>query len=278
MDEMIDSVNMRTMRSRSAVSAYLRSEGLTPAERAALARVEDEARGKPILDIGFGGGRTVQPLLDISTDYLGIDYSREMVAACRQRFPAVRLEHADARDMSQLGNESIFLVVFSCNGIGMVGHDDRLAILAEVHRVLQPGGAFVFSTHNQDCPDHLTGFRLPSFEPALNPARLLLRGMRFVAHTFCRLYNYLRFSRHDVRTPTYSMINDVCHHYGTMLYYISLANQRDQLERSGFQPGATAFDLAGRVIEAGSADSSITLVARKPPLPSRPTGGDRGNG
>jgi SAM-dependent methyltransferase len=263
MDETIDSINMRTMRSRSTVSRYLRSEGLTPAEQAALARVEDEARGKPILDIGFGGGRTVQPLLDISTDYLGIDYSREMVAACRQRFPGVRLEHADARDLSLLDDASIFLAVFSCNGIGMVGHADRLAILAEVHRVLRPDGVFVFSTHNQDCPDHEAGFRLPPFERALNPARLLVRSARFVAHAFCCIHNHLRLRRHDVRTPAYSMINDACHHYGTMLYYISLANQRGQLERIGFRSGAEAFDLAGKTIGDESTDSSITLVARK---------------
>jgi hypothetical protein len=44
------------------------------------------------------------------------------------------------------------------------------------------------------------------------------------------------FSRHDVRLPDYSIINDRCHHYTIMLYYISLENQRKQLEAAGFAP------------------------------------------
>ncbi|MEO7013785.1 MAG: class I SAM-dependent methyltransferase [Dokdonella sp.] len=263
MDEVIDGINMRTMRSNAAVSAYTRSEGLTPAEQIALGKVAEASRGEPILDIGFGGGRTVQPLLAISADYLGIDYCQEMVAAGRSKYPGVRLELADARDLSQLPSDSIALAVFSCNGIGMVGHEDRLAILAQVHRVLRPDGAFVFSTHNQNCPDHTAGFRFPEFEQSRNPARILVRGMRFISQTLIRLRNRQKFRRHDIRTSAYSMINDVCHHYGTMLYYISLANQRAQLERIGFQADADAFDLSGQPATDDCTDSSITLIARK---------------
>lgn len=263
MDEVVDCINMRTMRSSDTVSSYTRSEGLTPAEQAALDEVADAARDEPILDIGFGGGRTIQPLLDISADYLGIDYCQEMVDVCLRKYPGVRLQLADARDLSSLPPDSIALAVFSCNGIGMVSHEDRLAILAQVRRVLRPGGAFVFSTHNQDCPDHLAGFRFPQFERSRNPARLLVRSLRFAAHTLIRVRNRRRFHRHDVRTPTYSMINDACHHYGTMLYYISLSNQRAQLEQIGFQAGAEAFDLAGNPATDDCTDSSITLIAYK---------------
>jgi len=139
MDIVIDSINMRTMRSSAAASTYTHSEGLTPVEQAAFGRVAAAARGKPILDIGFGGGRTVDPLLAISTDYLGIDYCQEMVDACRRKHPGVRLQLADARDLSQLQPDSIALAVFRCNGIGMVNHADRLVILAQVHRVLRLG-------------------------------------------------------------------------------------------------------------------------------------------
>lgn len=263
MDEVIDGINMRTMRSSEAVAAYTRSEGLSPAEHAALGKVADAARGKRILDIGFGGGRTVQPLLAISTDYLGIDYCEDMVEAARRKFPGVDLELADARDLSQLPSDSIALAVFSCNGIGMVNHEDRLAILAQVHRVLRPDGAFVFSTHNQNCPDHLAGFRFPEFEHSRNPARVVIRSLRFIAQTVIRFHNRRKFRHHDLRSPDYSMINDVCHHYGTMLYYISLANQRTQLDQTGFRKDAEAFDLSGKPATDDCTDSSITLIARK---------------
>ena len=62
--------------------------------------------------------------------------------------------------------------MFSCNGIGMVAHQDRLSIMREVHRLLKPGGVFLFSTHNQNCPDHSAGFRLPEFEFTRNPKLL----------------------------------------------------------------------------------------------------------
>jgi ubiquinone/menaquinone biosynthesis C-methylase UbiE len=263
MVDVIDEINTRTMRSAAAVSIYARSEGLSPPERAALDRVADEVRGKAILDIGVGGGRTVPRLLEISDDYLGVDYSREMIAACQRRFPGVRLEHADARDLSNLDDASISLAVFSCNGIGMVNHADRLLIMREVHRVLQPDGVFVFSTHNQNCPDHTAGFKFPQFERSRHPLRLLVRIARFHLHTIVRLRNRWRFRKHAVRTHTYSIINDACHNYGTMLYYISLANQRRQLEEMGFRKDAEAFDLSGRQIDDDTRDSSITLIARK---------------
>ncbi|MEP7042054.1 MAG: class I SAM-dependent methyltransferase [Dokdonella sp.] len=263
MENVIDLINLRTMRSQAVVSTYVRSQGLSPPEVAALERIADEAHDRPILDIGVGGGRTVQPLLAISADYLGIDYSEQMIVASRTRFPGVRFEHADARDLSNMADGSIFLAVFSCNGLGMVHHSDRLRILREVYRVLQPGGAFLFSTHNQNCRDHVAGFRFPDFEPSHNPARILVRTARFIGQTLIRSCNRLRFSKYDVRTPEYSMINDVCHHYGTMLYYIALDNQRRQLESAGFRQDAEGFDLAGRDIRDDTTDSSITLLARK---------------
>jgi SAM-dependent methyltransferase len=135
--------------------------------------------------------------------------------------------------------------------------------MREVYRVLQPGGVFLFSTHNQNCADHTAGFKFPEFEPSRNALRLLVRTARFHVRTLIRLRNRLRFSRHDVRTPAYSMINDACHDYGTMLYYISLANQRRQLVEMGFRADAEAFDLAGRPIADDCTDSSITLIANK---------------
>src|SRR5690606_37213574 len=101
MVESVDSINMRTMTDASVVAHYARPWGLSPTEQACFARIADEARGRPILDIGVGGGRTVEALRNISDDYTGIDYSADMVAACRHRFPGVRFEHADARALAQ---------------------------------------------------------------------------------------------------------------------------------------------------------------------------------
>lgn len=264
MTDLIDSINLRQMRSGAAVKIYSLPGGLSPAEQASLDVVAAQARGRRILDIGVGGGRTVEALRAVSTDYLGIDNSPQMVEACRARHPGARFELADARRLD-LPDASVGLVMFSCNGIGMVGHEDRLLILREVHRVLEPGGVFLFSTHNQNCPDHDKGFQFPQFVVTRNPVLLGIRALRFVWHTGVSLVNRARFSRHDLRTPEYSVINDYCHDYGVMLYYITLDNQRRQLEAAGFRSQAQAFDLDGRPIAEGadSTLSSIAFIARK---------------
>src|SRR4029077_6207672 len=121
-----------------------------PGEQAALQSVRADASNQPILDLGVGPGRTVSLLREISTDYVGLDYTSELVLACRQRYPEVRILHGDARDLSQFSDGSFQLVVFSFNGIDAVNAEDRLTILREARRVLRPGGALLFSTHNRN--------------------------------------------------------------------------------------------------------------------------------
>jgi SAM-dependent methyltransferase len=261
----IDSINLLEMSKASSVHHYSNNGDLNKAERAALARVAEEVRGRRIVDIGVGGGRTVRPLRELSHDYLGIDNSHAMVAACRLRFGGVDFRHADARAMSDVPEGSVRMAMFSCNGIGMVSHEDRLKIMREVLRVLEPGGLFLFSTHNQNCPDHTAGFKLPALAFSPNPLRMAARLARFSWRTALRYARRRRFVAHEVRTSEYSIINDVCHDYGVMLYYILLSSQRRQLVEMGFSPEITAFDLSGHEVhDDGSPDSSLMLIARKP--------------
>jgi SAM-dependent methyltransferase len=216
-----------------------------------------------VLDIGVGAGRTVKALLEVSPDYLGIDYSQEMIAACRNRFPTIRFEHADARRLTRVANASISLAVFSCNGISMVGHEDRLSIMCEVHRVLKPGGVFLFTTYNRNSPEARAGFRFPDFQLSMNPARLAVRIARLVKDTTISFYQRRQHIRHEVHTSRYAVLNDLCHNYGVMLYYITLAHQRRQLEEAGFEANALAFDRTGRRISDDTTLDSMALVARK---------------
>ncbi len=259
----IDQLNQTTMRTPEAVARYARNQEIWPAEQVLWDRIRGEAQGKPILDLGVGGGRTVEPLLTISRDYVGLDYTPKMVETCKRKYPGVRFEFGDARDLSRFPDESFFLVTFTCNGLGMVGHEDRMQILREVRRVLWRGGAFLFSNHNQDSPDHRRGMQLPPLELSPNPLRMALRMWRFARTSAVRAYNHRRYSKHDRRSPEYSVINDLCHDYATMIYYVSLRNMRRQLESVGFLPGAEAYDLSGRLIGADTSDSCISYLARK---------------
>lgn len=260
----IDRINLKTMRSAEVVWHYGHPDKLLPHESASLGHVQDEVKGQPILDIGVGAGRTVQALLRLSPDYLGIDYSQEMIAACQARYPGVRFAHADARWLTSVPDGSITLAFFSCNGVSMVGHEDRLLIMREVHRVLKPGGLFLFTTYNRNSPEAHAGFCFPEFEFTAHPGRLAVRCARYLRDTAISIHRRRQNLRHEVHAPGYAVINDKCHNHGVMLYYITLAEQRRQLKGAGFEADALAFDNTGRAIDADTTLDSMALVARKP--------------
>jgi SAM-dependent methyltransferase len=259
-DNVVDSINRRTM--RNAVAVYAAYSGLNAPEKAALACVASSVRGGRILDMGVGGGRTTPGLLELSADYVGIDYEPGMVESCRARFPGVRFEHADARAMPQFDDASFDLIVFAWAGICMVDHAGRLAILREVRRLLRPGGFFVFSTYNRDSVEHDRAFAFPEFAWSANPVTLLKRGAGFALTLARCVRNRLRLRPLEIRTADYSIINDLSHDYSTMLYYIALPAQRRQLEDAGFAADAIAFDGDGVRVEGATRHGAITFVAQ----------------
>jgi ubiquinone/menaquinone biosynthesis C-methylase UbiE len=262
----VDAQNWNTM--TRSVGNYLPSNGLQLSEQVALSTIAAEARNRPILDLGVGTGRTVRALMDISENYVGVDYVPKMVATCRQRFPGVHFVHGDARKLSQFEDNSFFLIVFSQNGICMADHAGRMAILKEAFRLLEPGGVFLFSTYNLNGSRYKAPFRFPSFRLTNDPFKLVVRGFRFASHTVVRIVNRLRFARLEQRCSEYSIINDGCHDYSMLLYYASLENHFRQLNSTGFGE-VLAFDAQGQRITSSSSENSIRLLARKPRRGSR---------
>jgi SAM-dependent methyltransferase len=264
MTKFTDEVNRGTMRSGSIVNFYAERNGLLLHERSALRQVAEEAANQPILDLGVGGGRTVKPLLKVSADYLGVDYSPEMIEACRKRFPQQRFAVADARDLSTIADGTVFLVSFGWSGLCMVDHDDRLKILREIYRVLRPGGVFLLTTYNQDSPVESAGFAFPEFNFRKRPDALLREIWRFSSDTMTRWRNWTRMRHRSVRHREYSMINDRSHDYSVMLYYITVESQRRQIEALGFEKNAAAFGEDGKPITSRYTGRDFAMLARKP--------------
>lgn len=132
------------------VVAKFATRGFTDAgEALALGQVDDQAHGD-VLDLGVGGGRTTDLLLPMAASYVGIDVSREMVGLARSRFPEATLQVGDASDLNGLPSGHFDLVVFSFNGLDAVDHERRLQALAEMRRVVAPGGRVLFSSLNLD--------------------------------------------------------------------------------------------------------------------------------
>jgi SAM-dependent methyltransferase len=138
--------NRQQFDASEVVADYVQMEGLTPCEQDLFDR--RISAGTRILDLGVGAGRTTPWLLERGSSYVGIDYAPAMVDAARELHPDAEFQVGDAADLSDWDDQAFDVVVFSYNGIDYLDDDARSRCLAEIRRVLVPGGLYVFSTHN----------------------------------------------------------------------------------------------------------------------------------
>ncbi len=267
----VDELNRRAWARRRTVDmfAQLQAWSEDAGEAAVIARVTEEVRGQPILDIGIGGGRTVPLLRELSSDYVGIDYTPEMVEVAAKRFPEARIEWGDARDLSAYEAGSFGLVFFSANGIDAVPHDDWRRVLREARRVLRPGGVFAFCTHNLD---HRNAGRSP-----WDPRQRWPRDPRRVARRFLRLpraiRGYLRNRGLAVRGDGWAMLNTPLYDFGLVIHYVSLPVAVRELVDAGFAPDIEVYDMFGERVPADEPPTHTKwfhLVARA----AEPTSGE----
>jgi SAM-dependent methyltransferase len=248
-------VNLATYSDAGLLGWYDRQDGLLPAERAILERLRPELDNKRLLDIGVGGGRTTRHLLEISRDYTGIDYAPQFVSLVRRKFSLDTVFHCDARDMRRFPDHGFDFVLFSFNGLDYVDHEGRLQALGEVHRVLAPGGAFVFSTHNRSWSDvgKLPWQRSPRWRSGfVNDCltALVQSGRR------------RRMKRLEQRTPEYAILNDLAHAYSLLHYHIAIPDQVRQLEALGFGD-TVAYNMSGAAVRDDTHDSTTYFLTRK---------------
>jgi SAM-dependent methyltransferase len=213
---------------------------LQNAEALALIHLADDFKGKTVLDIGCGAGRTSFFLIQLTDHYTGLDYSQSMVAACQRRFPGKRFEHGDVRDLSRFTDGSFASIVFSFNGIDSIDHTDRLKALAEIRRVLRPGGLFLFSSHNRNCSDKNDE---PVLQTCLNPWRLYANYATWQRQRKNRRSRKLL----EIHTDEYEIINDPAIDYSMLHYYISAESQIQQMSNNGFTV-THAWDSEGNAL------------------------------
>jgi ubiquinone/menaquinone biosynthesis C-methylase UbiE len=219
--------NQETYKSANIVSYYQQLRQLQPAEQTILHLLKDKLSTFKMLDIGIGGGRTTQHFAPLVKEYIGIDYSAEMITACQQRFLnvswSISLEVGDARNMHQFADNSFDFILFSFNGIDYVSHSDRLQILQEIKRVGKSGCYLFFSSHNlQSLVKQLDYKTLMS----LNPFKTYIN---FVMLGFFKLFN-LSIDFNKLKTATYVIIKDEPHNFRLQNYYIRPEEQIKQLE------------------------------------------------
>ena len=220
--------NATTYAAADIVNYYAQLNRLQPAESVLLERLQDQLPRMKMLDIGVGGGRTTQHFAPLVEEYIGIDYSSEMVAACQKRFRKLNhpmtFEVGDARDLSQFDNNSFDFILFSFNGIDYVSHDDRIKILQEIKRVGKQGCYFFFSSHNlQALENELTWQKQIGANPLKTYENLVMLGL-------FRLFNR-SINRQILKKSNYLIVRDESHNFRLETYYIRAEQQIRQLSK-----------------------------------------------
>jgi SAM-dependent methyltransferase len=119
------------------------------AQALAAARLSGCPDGGELLDVPCGFGRHSIPLADAGYRVTGVDRSQSLLDEAGRRGAKPKLIRADYRELPFA--DAIFdaaLNLFS--SLGYLGDEEDTRALAEIHRVLRPGGRLVIETMHRD--------------------------------------------------------------------------------------------------------------------------------
>jgi ubiquinone/menaquinone biosynthesis C-methylase UbiE len=218
--------------------------------------------GGPVLELGSGTGRVSLPLGRAGVPLTGIDRSAAMLAFARTRIKRARLGtklKLVQGDIRFLPFPRTFAVVMAPYGIlqSLLRERDLATTLAEVHRVLEPGGTFGVELVAD----------LPSWEEYTK--RVSLKGWRGRpggAHV--TLVETVRQDRARQRTIFDQEFRERrggrtrVHRFSLAFRTLSVPQMTRRLEKAGFEISALLGDYRGRAWDA-RADVWV-ILAKKP--------------
>jgi len=218
--------------------------------------------GGRVLELGSGTGRVSLPLGRAGVALTGIDRSAAMLAYARTRIKRARLGHAIRLvqgDIRFLPCPRAFAVVMAPYGIlqSLLRERDLARTLAEVHRVLEPGGTF--------------GLELVADLPAWEEyrRRVSLKGWRGrPGGTHVTLVETVRQDRARRQTIFDQEFRERrggrtrVHRFSLAFRTLSVPQMTRRLEKAGFEISALLGDYRGGAWDA-RADVWV-ILAKKP--------------
>lgn len=242
--------------SRDGFVADYANRRLSPAEVMLLVRYRDALAGRRVLELGCGAGRLSGYVVELGADLLGTDIAPEMVEYCRRTYPAGTFRVQDVRQLDGFDPETYDAVLAANNLLDILEDGERRLVLADIRRILAPGGLLLMSTHNRAYAS-----RIPSPWSALRGRGKLHRWPRVPFW----LRNRRRLRRYRREEADYAVLTDEAHGYRLLHYYIERDAQERQLAAEGLEL-VECLDGEGRPVSArerAPEHSELYYVARR---------------
>ena len=107
-----------------------------------------------LLDVSIGSGSLTLPLAELGVELFGSDLSASMLTRCEKKAAArgvpITLKQADFRKVSTCFDRQFDCVASTGNSLPHVSNADALQALAEMGRLVKPGGWLYFDLRNWD--------------------------------------------------------------------------------------------------------------------------------
>jgi len=164
------------------------------------------SEGDKVLDLGCGTGRLYQLFQDIQVDYVGIDQNETMIKVAQQANPKAKYLVGDMLDLPFEDNE--FDVIYCIATFHHLPDEKlRLQALAEMKRVLKPGGKVIMTNWDLEADWAQTKVKKGKYVdlgegdyivPWMNSEREVLGERYYHAFTQDELENLLKLAKFEL--------------------------------------------------------------------------------
>ncbi len=228
-NKMIADTQKDVYRKKSVVKYYSESTGLQKPEETILDLLSDKLSGMKMLDIGVGGGRTTAYFANKVKEYVGIDFSEEMIENCKKRFlnkyTNARFLVKDVRNLSGFENGEFDIVLFSFNGLDNINNEQRETAVKDIRRICKQDGYFIFSSHNI------------FYIPELLKVHFRFNIIKMLQSLFKR-GPFIRMNKEKIirsNDADYVILFDGKNDFGLNTYYTKPSYQHEFMNKNGFK-------------------------------------------